>query len=108
MTAAGVNPDPLAALRLKLRRAGYFPVPCEGKRPPLKGWQDKFATNADEISLWSKSWHMARNTGALARHSPALDIDLTDEDAARQSRPWSATCSRTAASWFASARHQNG
>jgi AAA domain/Bifunctional DNA primase/polymerase, N-terminal len=82
MTAAGVNPDPLAALRLKLRRAGYFPVPCEGKRPPLKGWQDKFATNADEISLWSKSWHMARNTGALARHSPALDIDLTDEDAA--------------------------
>jgi hypothetical protein len=82
MTAAArINPDPLAALRLKLRRAGYFPIPCEGKAPPLKGWQDSFATNADEISLWSKSWHLARNTGVLCKYTPALDIDLLDEDA---------------------------
>ena len=76
-----LNREPLAALRMKLRRAGYFPVPCEGKRPPVKGWQDLFETNAEEISLWSKSWHMARNTGVLGQHAPGLDADLLDEDA---------------------------
>jgi hypothetical protein len=71
----------LATVRLRLRGKGYFPIPCEGKAPPLKGWQDSFATNADEISLWSKSWHLARNTGVLCKYTPALDIDLMDEDA---------------------------
>jgi hypothetical protein len=32
-----LNPDPLAALRLKLRRNGYFPVPCEGKGAAAQG-----------------------------------------------------------------------
>src|SRR5262249_51493386 len=73
--------QPLTALRLRLRRAGYHPIPAEGKAPPLKGWQDKFNVTDDEIRLWEKSWHLARNTGVLARHTPALDVDLMDEAA---------------------------
>src|SRR5262245_12711049 len=74
--------DTPAALRLKLRAAGYHPVPCEGKAPPLKGWQSKFDTSADEIRLWDQSWHLATNTGILTKFTPTIDIDITDPDAA--------------------------
>jgi hypothetical protein len=73
--------DAVTALRLRLREAGYHPVPAEGKVPPLKGWQAKFDTGPEEIRLWQRSWHMARNTGVLAKFAPGLDIDLLDEDA---------------------------
>src|SRR5262245_39076556 len=74
--------DSLATLRLKLRRGGYHPLPVEGKAPPMKGWQDKFDTTADEIRLWTKTWHLAGNTGILAKFTPGNDIDIVDEPAA--------------------------
>jgi hypothetical protein len=73
--------DSVTALRLRLRAAGYHPLPAEGKAPPMQGWQEKFDTTLEEIQLWQRLWHMARNTGVLAKFAPALDIDLMDEAA---------------------------
>jgi D5 N terminal like/Bifunctional DNA primase/polymerase, N-terminal len=71
-----------AMLRLQLSRAGYHPLPCEGKIPPLTGWPDKLNISDDEIRLWDKTWHLARNTGVLAKTAPGLDIDIMDVAAA--------------------------
>jgi putative DNA primase/helicase len=71
-----------ATLRLQLRKAGYHPLPCEGKIPPLSGWPDKLNVSDDEIRLWDKAWHLARNTGVLAKFTPGLDIDIMDVAAA--------------------------
>jgi hypothetical protein len=69
-------------LRLQLRSSGYAPVPVEGKRPSLKEWQKKADANADEIQLWEKLYPHARNTGLLTATTPALDIDITNPEAA--------------------------
>jgi Virulence-associated protein E/Primase C terminal 2 (PriCT-2)/Bifunctional DNA primase/polymerase, N-terminal len=74
--------DPLATLRLHLRKVGFHPIPVEGKAPHIEGWQNKFDSTADEIRLWTKSWHLAHNTGILAKFAPALDIDIMIEPAA--------------------------
>jgi RecA-family ATPase len=70
------------ALRLQLRKAGFHPLPLEGKAPRMVGWQEKFDASVDEIRLWSKTWHLAQSTGVLAKFTPGVDIDITDEDAA--------------------------
>src|SRR5262249_45741496 len=83
MRAASKGNDcPLATLRLKLRKAGYHPLPVEGKRPALDCWTEKFNTSDDEIRLWSKTWHLAHNTGIIAKFTPGLDIDILHEEAA--------------------------
>jgi hypothetical protein len=69
-------------LRVRLWQNGYHPLPLEGKVPPMKGWQNKFDTNPEEIALWSKSYNLAHNTGVLTGDTPCLDIDITDEAAA--------------------------
>jgi hypothetical protein len=71
-----------AEVRRALRRNGYSPLPVNGKAPGLKGWQDKFQTNDDEIELWDKTWPSATNTGILTKFTPAIDIDVTVPDAA--------------------------
>jgi RecA-family ATPase len=85
MNSTEIKFHPLAditALRLHLRNAGFHPLPVEGKAPRLPGWQQKFDTNKDEIRLWSKTYHLAQNTGVLAKFTPGIDIDITTEDAA--------------------------
>src|SRR4051812_28082942 len=72
----------LADYRCRLWQNGYAPLPLEGKQPPLKGGQQKFETNADEIRLLTNTYSYALNTGALTRNTPCLDIDIMDEDAA--------------------------
>ncbi len=74
--------DGVADLRKKLSAAGYSPVPVSGKRPPMDGWQNKIETNNDEIELWSKLYPDAESTGLLTKYTPALDIDILDEEAA--------------------------
>jgi len=64
------------AVRLALLCGGYSPIPCEGKRPVLKAWEKRIATNADEIRLWSKVYATAENTGVLTRLTPTLDADI--------------------------------
>jgi AAA domain/Bifunctional DNA primase/polymerase, N-terminal len=79
IVAAALTPT---ALRLKLLANAYPPLPVEGKRPPLKGWQKKTDANAVEIELWEKVYPYATNTGILTQLTPTLDIDITNPEAA--------------------------
>jgi hypothetical protein len=79
IVAAALTPT---ARRLRLLENGYAPLPIEGKRPPLKDWQKKTATNAAEIELWEKIFPQATNTGILTQLTPTLDIDITNPEAA--------------------------
>jgi len=73
----------ITALRLRLRHNGFHLLPLEGKVPYIKGWQEKFLiTNDNEIRLWPRIYHLASNTGVLAKYTPGLDIDILIEAAA--------------------------
>jgi hypothetical protein len=74
----------ITALRLKLRKAGFHPLPLEGKVPHISEWQQKFLTTNDEEirNVWPGVYHLAHNTGVLAKFAPGLDIDIMDEAAA--------------------------
>jgi hypothetical protein len=69
-------------LRLRLRRAGFDPLPLNGKRPAMDKWQTKVGSNDDEIRLWSKVYPHHDNTGILTKFVPAIDLDILDPDAA--------------------------
>jgi predicted P-loop ATPase len=70
-------------LRLTVRKNGFHPLPLEGKAPHIEKWQEKFLNTSDEeIRLWPKMWHLAANTGVLAKFAPGLDIDIMIEAAA--------------------------
>jgi hypothetical protein len=71
-----------AAIRNQLRDTGYSPIPTNGKRPVLEGWQNKTLTNTSEIELWGKIYPQAFNTGVLCASTPALDGDLLVPEAA--------------------------
>jgi hypothetical protein len=74
--------DDLANLRRMLKAAGYSPIPCEGKVPPLKEWDEKLNVTNDEIRLWGGLYQYATNTGILTKFAPAIDIDITNDVAA--------------------------
>jgi hypothetical protein len=69
--------------RLKLAQAGYCPLPCVGKQPVSKSWQQPCDVTAEMIEMWDKTWPDATNTGALTRDMPTLDLDIKNEEAAR-------------------------
>jgi hypothetical protein len=69
------------AYRKRLLRAGYRPLPVNGKEPPIKGWQDIAATDKI-IDSWATQYDEATNTGVLTRTTPTIDIDITNPDAA--------------------------
>jgi RecA-family ATPase len=73
----------ITELRLRLRAAGFAPIPVEGKEPHMRGWQEKFETSDQEIRLWAATWHLATNTGILTRLTPTIDIDILDPEAAQ-------------------------
>jgi hypothetical protein len=79
--APGTDHAP-TALRTRLLKAGYSPLPIMGKRPPFDSWQNKHDTNPGEIALWESLYKNAQSTGFLTRTTPTLDIDITDPDAA--------------------------
>jgi AAA domain/Bifunctional DNA primase/polymerase, N-terminal len=68
-------------LRKRLLAAGYMPLPCNGKAPPIPGWQDIIATSK-LIDTWEHRFPDATNTGVLTDISPAIDIDIMHPDAA--------------------------
>ena len=68
-------------LRKRLLAAGYMPLPCNGKAPPIAGWQDIVATGK-LIDTWERRYPDATNTGVLTDISPAIDIDIMHPDAA--------------------------
>jgi hypothetical protein len=68
--------------RLRLRRAGFDPLPVSGKQVFLEGWSTKTNTSENDIRLWGKLWPDWTNTGVLTRLAPAIDLDITDPEAA--------------------------
>ena len=71
----------LFTLRCNLRAAGYRPIPVNGKRPSVQGWQHINASEED-IRTWEREHRHASNTGVLTKLAPAFDIDILSEDAA--------------------------
>jgi hypothetical protein len=67
--------------RKHLLKAGYLPLPVNGKAPPMEGWQDIAATERI-INKWETEFADAINTGILTRTVPAIDIDLMHPEAA--------------------------
>jgi hypothetical protein len=53
--------------RLRLFRAGYAPLPLNGKRPAMNKWETKIDSNEDEIRLWANSFQYSGNTGILTK-----------------------------------------
>jgi hypothetical protein len=94
--AGAVNPDDFEELperepswrmreratqcRKRLLAAGYWPLPVNGKAPPIAGWQDMHAT--DKIVGTWEQYADATNSGILTRETPGIDIDITHPDAA--------------------------
>ena len=70
-------------VRLRLIEHGYTPVPLHGKVPPLQNWQRLENVSREQITMWAKTWSDARNTGALTRFMPTLDVDVLAPDAVR-------------------------
>jgi hypothetical protein len=69
-------------VRLTLLANGYCPLPINGKRPMIGGWQKLTDATADQIRLWATTRSAETNTGILTARTPALDLDIRDPDAA--------------------------
>jgi Bifunctional DNA primase/polymerase, N-terminal len=86
------QPADVVALRRALVAAGFTPLPLFGKAPPaygkngakrgLGGWQLLEEVTLEQLEMWAKTWPDAVNTGILTKYTPALDIDILNEDAA--------------------------
>lgn len=79
-----MTPDPTAieGFRLKLRAAGFPPVPVNGKKALIDGWQRLGDATEHEIKRWTRARPAETNTGILTRLTPAFDIDILDPEAA--------------------------
>jgi Bifunctional DNA primase/polymerase, N-terminal len=85
-------PPPSRALRIKLMKNGFLPIPLFGKAPPvygknnghkgLAGWQTFETITGVQIRMWEKTWPDANNTGGLTRYAPAIDVDIMHLEAA--------------------------
>jgi RecA-family ATPase len=74
--------DAATTQRKGLLLAGYLPLPTEGKKPPIAGWQN-LVPDEGEIDSWFHQYPAAFNTGVLTRTTPAVDIDVYDPDVAQ-------------------------
>ncbi len=68
--------------RLKLKAAGFHPLPINGKRPAIEKWETKTDASTGEIELWEKLFPYAPSTGILTQRTPTIDIDILDPFAA--------------------------
>jgi hypothetical protein len=69
-------------IRLRLKQAGYAPLPLHGKAPAPKKWQQLNGVTDAEMKAWASEWPDAFNTGILTRDTPAFDADIRNEAAA--------------------------
>jgi hypothetical protein len=86
-------PPEVLALRLKLMRGGYTPLPLFGKEPPVygknnrrkgfKNWQNLNGLSPEQVEMWGTTWPGAINTGVLTRSVPTFDADILNPEAAR-------------------------
>jgi hypothetical protein len=62
-------------------------MPLVGKRPVLDGWQNSHPTIQD-IAAWPQTHPSATNTGVLTALTPAVDIDVLNEEVANILHNW--------------------
>jgi putative DNA primase/helicase len=74
--------SPVTNYRKEVLRAGFSPVPVQGKRPLGEGWQKLTAVSEKQLGSWIRDYSAAKNTGVLTARTPAFDIDINDPDAA--------------------------
>jgi hypothetical protein len=67
--------------RLQLRARGYLPIPCFGKAPAPKSWQQLTVISVEMLRLWGMSWPSAESTGCLTRWMPTIDLEILNEEA---------------------------
>ena len=69
----------MSATDVRLADAGQrvFADPVRRQAPTIAGWQHKVDASPAEMALWSGT-----NTGVLTAYTPAIDIDITDPEAA--------------------------
>jgi hypothetical protein len=70
------------AVRLRLRELGHSPIPVNGKRPLISGWQKLGGISAEELWRLTAEKPDHTNTGALTALMPVLDLDIKDPEAA--------------------------
>ncbi|MCU1340548.1 MAG: hypothetical protein JWO19_6129 [Bryobacterales bacterium] len=75
------HPHSPTAYRLGLKAAGFSPIPANGKKPFLKGWQKCLDVPESEIELWAEERREETNTGIVTRRTPAFDIDILKAEA---------------------------
>ena len=75
--------DRAIAVRKKLLRAGFLPIPCIGKAINIPDWPNIIATEVD-IDSWFTRYPDALNTGLLTRTTPAIDLDVYDANVAEE------------------------
>jgi hypothetical protein len=86
-TSSAWDPKWLPAARQALLQNGYQPTPLIGKRPILDNWQNSRPT-AEDVAAWEKNHSNATNTGLLTALTPAVDIDILDEEVANIIHVW--------------------
>ena len=75
--------DYLAQHGEKLLANGYHIVPIRvgGKAPGFDGWEKSRAT-VGQLKDWMESGHRLDGVGVLTKNTPAIDIDIRDEEMA--------------------------
>src|SRR5262249_54177945 len=69
-------------LRHQLRAAGFDPLPLHGKRPAADKLQKYSNVASEQIRSGSVHWPDAVNTGTITKLTPAIDIDIREQDTA--------------------------
>ena len=98
MRAQGVDAEPIKAqpkdpaaeiieLRLKLKEAGYHPIPVNGKAPCIDEWQKQIDVSDEVIKSWKPGFDAYGrpcdfNIGLLTIKTPTFDSDIRNAEAA--------------------------
>lgn len=79
----------LALYGKRLLDNGYHPVPIRvgSKSPGFDGWE-KSKASAAQIDEWLKNGFKNAGVGIITRNTPAIDIDVRDEDVALKMEAW--------------------
>jgi len=65
---------------------GYELLPLHGKRPMVDDWS-LIRVSQDHVDEWLKKY-ARKNVGIQTRYTPAVDVDVYDEEAANEMRDW--------------------
>ncbi|MGH6774585.1 bifunctional DNA primase/polymerase [Brucella tritici] len=71
------------AIRHSVLANGYKPIPVNGKRPQIKGWQQLSPTPVS-IDAWERGYTDHANTGILTGEVVAIDVDAANPDASER------------------------